>query len=121
MASILIGLCASAFLIMGCAALFEPTQITRHFAVPELPRAMRNEVRAVYGGFGIAIAGVLAISVTHIAIRPGVLYTVAAAVAGMAFGRLVSLSIERAIDAIPLLFLVIELLLACMLIIAANL
>jgi hypothetical protein len=46
-------------------------------------------VRAVYGGFGLAIAGVLAYAALQDGdLRRGILITVGAALAGMAFGRL---------------------------------
>ena len=47
------------------------------------------EVRAVYGGFGLAIAGVLVFAaIADGDLRKGILITVGAALAGMAFGRL---------------------------------
>ncbi|MBW8711787.1 MAG: DUF4345 family protein [Mycobacterium sp.] len=50
--------------------------------------ASRSEVRAVYGGFGLAIAGVLGYAaVADGDLRKGILITVAAALAGMAVGR----------------------------------
>jgi hypothetical protein len=46
-------------------------------------------VRAVYGGFGLAIAGVLVFAaIADGDLRKGILITVGAALAGMAFGRL---------------------------------
>jgi len=48
-------------------------------------------VRAVYGGFGLAIAGVLAYAaVADGDLQTGIVITVGTALAGMAFGRLVS-------------------------------
>jgi len=55
----------------------------------------RAEVRAVYGGFGLAIAGMLALAATGHPAREGILITVAAALGGMAFGRLVSGLVDR--------------------------
>jgi Domain of unknown function (DUF4345) len=51
-------------------------------------------VRAVYGGFGVAIAGLLVAAPTT-AMAPGIYLTVAVALAGMAGGRVVSAVIER--------------------------
>ena len=49
------------------------------------------EVSDVYGGFGLAIAGVLAYAaIADGELRTGILVTVGAALAGMAFGRLLS-------------------------------
>ena len=52
-------------------------------------------MRAVYGGFGLAIAGVLALAAADPGLRDGILVTVAAALGGMAFGRLVSGVVDR--------------------------
>jgi hypothetical protein len=61
------------FLGMGVYALAAPAAMIRPFGT-ELPTAAsRSEVRAVYGGFGLAIA---------------------AALAGMAFGRIVSVFLD---------------------------
>lgn len=55
----------------------------------------RAEIRAVYGGFGLAIAGMLALAAAGHPAREGILITVAAALGGMAFGRLVSGAVDR--------------------------
>ena len=48
------------FLGMGVYALATPAALLRPFGVtPETPTS-RSEIRAVYGGFGLAIAAVLA-------------------------------------------------------------
>ena len=44
---------------MGCYALAAPAAIIRPFGITLGGAAARSEVRAVYGGFGLAIAGVL--------------------------------------------------------------
>lgn len=78
------------FLGMGLFALARPAALIRPFGIMlPIPEA-RAEVRAVYGGFGVAIAGMLAIAATGHSAREGILITVAAALGGMAFGRLVS-------------------------------
>jgi hypothetical protein len=76
---------------MGVYALAAPAALIRPFGVTLEQPASRSEVRAVYGGFGLAIAGVLAYAaVAGGDVRTGILITVGAALAGMAFGRLVS-------------------------------
>ncbi|MFI5509676.1 DUF4345 domain-containing protein [Mycobacterium sp. NPDC051804] len=76
---------------MGCYALAAPDAIIRPFGVTLGTAAARSEVRAVYGGFGLAIAGVLGYAaVADAGVRTGILIAVGAALAGMAFGRLVS-------------------------------
>lgn len=90
MATALICLVAALFLAMGLYALVAPGKILRPLGlVVETPQT-RSEIRAVYGGFGVAIAGVLILALSDAAIRPGVLVTVGAALAGMAAGRVLS-------------------------------
>ncbi|MBY0288688.1 MAG: DUF4345 domain-containing protein [Mycobacteriaceae bacterium] len=81
---------------MGCYALAVPDAIIRPFGITLGSAAARSEVRAVYGGFGLAIAGVLGYAaVADGAVRTGILITVGAALAGMAFGRLVSAVLDE--------------------------
>jgi hypothetical protein len=76
---------------MGIYALAEPAALVRPFGITLGESASRSEVRAVYGGFGLAIAGVLVYAaVADGDLRKGILMTVGVALAGMAFGRLVS-------------------------------
>ncbi len=70
-------------------ALAAPAALVRPFGIALAESASRSEVRAVYGGFGLAIAGVLGYAaVARGEVRKGILITVGAALAGMAFGRL---------------------------------
>ncbi|WP_083653895.1 DUF4345 family protein [Mycobacterium sp. GA-1841] len=79
------------FLGMGVYALAAPRAILRPFDYDVRTAAARAEVRGVYGGFGLAIAAVLAYAaVTPGEVRTGILLTVGAALVGMAFGRGVS-------------------------------
>jgi hypothetical protein len=83
------------FLGMGVFGLGMPARILVPFGTTGLTIDGRNEVRAVYGGFGIAI-GVLLIATAGVpALRAGVLAAVATALLGMAGGRVVSAAIER--------------------------
>ena len=83
------------FLGMGLYALAAPAALIRPFGVtPETPTS-RSEIRAVYGGFGLAIAAVL----TYAAWRggdvgKGILITVGISLAGMALGRVVSALVD---------------------------
>ena len=80
---------------MGCYALAAPTAIIRPFGITLGEAASRSEVRAVYGGFGLAIAGVLGYAaVADGDVRTGILIAVGAALAGMAFGRLASAVVD---------------------------
>lgn len=83
------------FLGMGVFALARPAVLIRPFGITLPIPESRAEVRAVYGGFGLAIAGMLALAASGHPAREGILITVAAALAGMAFGRLVSGVIDR--------------------------
>jgi Domain of unknown function (DUF4345) len=90
-----IGVIAVFFLGMGIYALAAPAALIRPFGTTLGGAASRSEIRAVYGGFGLAIAGVLAYAALQDGdIRKGILITVAAALAGMAFGRIVSAVID---------------------------
>jgi hypothetical protein len=80
---------------MGVYALAAPAALVRPFGITLGESASRSEVRAVYGGFGLAIAGVLAdAAVAGGGVRTGILITVGAALAGMAFGRVVSAVVD---------------------------
>ena len=84
------------FVGMGVYALAAPAALIRPFGVtPETPTS-RSEIRAVYGGFGLAIAAVLAYAAWRGGdVGKGILITVGAALAGMAFGRIVSAVIDE--------------------------
>ncbi len=81
---------------MGCYALAAPAAIIRPFGITLGSAAARSEVRAVYGGFGLAIAGVLGYAaVANGDVRTGILIAVGAALAGMAIGRLASAVLDE--------------------------
>ncbi|MBN3453185.1 DUF4345 domain-containing protein [Mycolicibacterium mageritense] len=91
MSTVVIAVVGVFFAGMGLYALAAPAAILRPFGFTIETPTTRAEVRAVYGGFGIAIAAVLGYAAaTPGEIRTGILITVAAALAGMAFGRVVS-------------------------------
>ena len=83
------------FLLMGLVALATPERISVIHGTPVLTPVGRNEIRAVYGGFGVAIAALLAVSWSSPVLRPGAFVAVAVALAGMAAGRVVAALIER--------------------------
>jgi hypothetical protein len=99
---------ASLFALMGLGALFRPDMVVRQFGGPPLSPAGRNEVRAVYGGFGVAMAGLLLWTFHAPALREGVTLTLAFALFGMAAGRFVSALIDRRLDRAPLFYFVLE-------------
>ena len=90
MTLLVIALAGVFFACMGVFALARPAALIRPFGITLPIPESRAEVRAVYGGFGLAIAGVLALAAVDPALRDGILITVAAALGGMALGRVVS-------------------------------
>ncbi len=112
--SILVAVVAVFFAGMGAAALVRPAVIWAPFGVAPTTPAARNEVRAVYGGFGIALAILLVVADKASAgFRDGALVATAVALAGMAGGRIVGFAVEpRGVGRFTVLFGVIEVVLA---------
>ncbi len=108
------------FAVMGVGALVVPDRVTEQFDVPTLTIAGRNEVRAVYGGFGIAMAAMLIVASTSMDLRLGVGLTIGVALLGMAVGRLVSAVIDRSLPSRPLMYLVVELVAAGVILYGAS-
>ncbi|HSV40604.1 MAG TPA: DUF4345 family protein [Nocardioidaceae bacterium] len=105
---------------MGLTALVTPAFVWAPFGVAPTTPESRNEVRAVYGGFGLAVAVLLFVADGRTAdFRDGVLVTVAIALFGMAAGRVLSALIEpRALVGFPGFFLLLEAGLAGLLLVA---
>ena len=101
-------LLGTAFTSMGIGALVAPCAIVRLFGTPSLSRDGRNEVRAVYGGYGVAMGVVVAAAAIRPELRDGVLLTVGVALLGMAAGRLIACVTDRGWGPIPRLFCVLE-------------
>jgi len=93
--SIAVDLVIVFFVGMGLLALVSPESISRIHGTPTLTPAGRNEIRAVYGGFGLAVAAMLVLALYAPALRAGVLLAVAASLAGMAGGRVLAALVER--------------------------
>jgi hypothetical protein len=92
------------FLGMGAYALAAPSALVRPFRLVADSPESRSEVRAVYGGFGVAVAAVLGVVAFDPALRSGIVITVGAALAGMAVGRLVSRLLDRGTAFYPIWF-----------------
>lgn len=89
-------LVAAMFAGMGFLALARPVSVLEQFGVLVGTAAGRNEVRAVYGGFGLAVAAMLAVAALgDPATAEGIVVAMAFALFGMAGGRLVSAAMER--------------------------
>ena len=103
------------YLALGVAALVRPATLLAGFGLPAQGLDARNEVRAVYGGFPIAVAALVLWSLTGASEADGILLALAVASLGMALGRLVSAVLDRGIGRLPLFFVGVELALAAML------
>jgi uncharacterized protein DUF4345 len=109
MVSMLVIAVAVFFLGMGIVALWRPALILGLFGTAVTTSEGRNEVRAVYGGYGVAMGVLLAGSLaTPTPLRSGILLRVAVATLGMAVGRLISFGIDGRAGFYPLLFLGVE-------------
>jgi hypothetical protein len=87
---------AAFFTGMGLLALVSPAALVRPFGIEVAGPTARSEVRAVYGGFGLAVAGLLVAAATDVGgIRRGAVIAVAVALAGMAAGRLIGRIVDR--------------------------
>jgi hypothetical protein len=96
MATTLVLLVAVFFLGMGLLGLVAPQALIRPFGIELGTATARTEVRAVYGGFGVAVGVLLGLAAFDVGgLRHGVAISVAVALAGMAFGRLVARFAER--------------------------
>jgi hypothetical protein len=80
---------------MGVYGLAAPAALVRPFGFEAAGPNARGEVRAVYGGFGLAMAGMLVAAAVDDGIRRGAVIAVAVALAGMAGGRLIGFLVER--------------------------
>ena len=83
------------FALMGMTALINPRFIQSSLGIEFYTPNARSEVRAVYGGFGLFVAAALSIGLYDTALQAGIFLTVALALFGMAFGRIVSALTER--------------------------
>jgi hypothetical protein len=87
---------AAVFVGMGVYGLAAPAAVLAMFGVEVASADGRSEVRAVYGGFGLAMAAVLVAAAADAgSAREGILVAVGFALAGMAGGRIVARAVER--------------------------
>lgn len=117
------GACAVFFAGMGLAAIARPGFVVGFFGIELKTYAGRSEVRAVYGGFGLAVAALIAFAVAApSAISAGILLAIGISVGGMAAGRLLGGFLERRM---PLgwvgVFLAVEVALSAALLSSASL
>ncbi|MEV6557687.1 DUF4345 family protein [Nocardia sp. NPDC051756] len=119
---VLIALVALFFAAMGVYGLLRPSQLADPLGLLADRADARAEVRAVYGGFGIAIAVILGLAAADVGdLRFGACVTVAAALGGMAAGRVWSGFVESPSAFFPVWFyLVLEVIMAAMLVLAVT-
>lgn len=103
---------------IGVSAMIRPRNLLQGFSIEANEPESRNEIRAVYGGFPLAVAALLIFSLTRPDPSDGILIALATSSAGMAIGRIVSVMIDRKIDRDPAIYIVLELIVALM--IASN-
>jgi Domain of unknown function (DUF4345) len=102
MAEFLIIAVALFFVGMGVYGLAAPARLVAPFGLSADSPTSRAEVRAVYGGFGVAVAALLVFAAFDAyGIRSVASVTVAVALLGMAFGRIVSAVAEPADPLLP--------------------
>lgn len=105
MTTVLLIVVAMFFFAMGIYALLAPAALTRPFRITIDTPEGRAEIRAVYGGFGIAVTAVLIAAAWDVGgLRTGMVMTVAAALAGMALGRLLSRLVDEPTPFYPIWF-----------------
>jgi Domain of unknown function (DUF4345) len=119
-AMVLTGVAATLFGIMGGMALARPSNFLAALDLRADSKVSRNEIRAVYGGFGIAICLLLLGLPWLDQLRTGVLITLAVALTGMAAGRVVSALVDWNLGRFPAIFTAIELGLAAALFYEAH-
>ncbi len=95
MDTMIVAAAALFFLGMGVLALTRPAGVVAPFGISLSGPDARLEVCAVYGGFGVAIAALLAVACLDPAAHRGELLTVAVALLGMAGGRLLGRARDR--------------------------
>ncbi|MDV7244453.1 MULTISPECIES: DUF4345 family protein [Rhodococcus] len=121
MAALLIILVALFFAGMGLYGLVMPARLVAPFGLTADSPTARAEVRAVYGGFGVAVAVLLGFAAFDVeGIRSVAAVVVAVALVGMAVGRIVAGLVDRPQRFYPVWFyFVVELVLAGLLLWAA--
>ena len=93
--SFFVVLAAVFFGVMGVLSMYRPEALPDALGSTNQSADERNEVRAVYGGFGIAIAALLIWTLTDDTHSSGIYLTVSTALIGMAAGRIVDVLVDR--------------------------
>lgn len=83
------------FAAMGAVMLWRPEYLSQVTGLELSTPESRSEARAVYGGFGIAMALALFTAIVYSDFRGGIMYTTGLALLGMAAGRAYAAWLER--------------------------
>jgi hypothetical protein len=106
------------FGVIGVAAMKRPHNLLRAFGIETKEVDARNEVRGIYGGFPLAVAGLLLFSLTRPDLSNGILVALATCSVAMAAGRIVSAIIDGEMGKAPRLWAILEVIVAAL--IASN-
>jgi len=93
---------------IGVYALAKPGSTLKIMQIDVTTTDGKNEIRAVYGGMCLAIAGVLFYAPALGAARQGIYLAVVLLLAGMIFGRIFSFALDQGMGKGPRLFLLLE-------------
>jgi hypothetical protein len=113
---LLIGTAAIFWLWLGIMAFARTKHLLRGFGIETSVADSWNEVRAVYGGFPLAMAAILIVSLFAPVLTDGIAVCVGSAMLGMCLGRLVSGILDRTLGRMPQIFAAIEFVVAMILI-----
>ncbi len=94
---------------MGLSAIVAPVRFLRFVGSETLGRDGRNEVRAVYGGYGLMMCGALMYALQQTDYQSGILLCMGLALCGMALGRVISIVPDRGISPMMIAVLMGEL------------
>lgn len=83
------------FAAMGAVMLWRPEYLSQVTGLELSTPESRSEARAVYGGFGVAMALALFTAIVYSDFRGGIMYTTGLALIGMAAGRAYAAWLER--------------------------
>jgi uncharacterized membrane protein YjjP (DUF1212 family) len=100
------------YFALGTLAILRPEQLLLGFGIQAKGVDARNEIRAVYGGFPLALSALLVSSLFSPGLTRGILLCASVATLGMAVGRLISALIDHRIGKFPILFALVEVLIA---------
>jgi len=83
------------FAAMGAVMLWRPEYLSQVTGLELSTPESRSEARAVYGGFGVAMALALFTAIVYSDFRGGIMYTTGLVLIGMAAGRGYAAWLER--------------------------